>query len=194
MSDGLLSTVHHDPRTGDEGPSTSSSSARQVSEVSHHTTEPRKPEHDSPVKSAPTKSADPPFKSKLPSNFLWIPANWTWSKLKPVIRCALAGWVSVLLMVIQPVLRTMGQVCYTKVECRLQTDDAQGWLLDNNRLVETFRLCHSSALNIECLCLPSCISFSAKRSFHRQPRKRACSFALCFNGIRVSQYFSIPSS
>lgn len=109
MSDGLLSTVHHDPRTGDEGPSTSSSSARQVSEVSHHTTEPRKPEHDSPVKSAPTKSADPPFKSKLPSNFLWIPANWTWSKLKPVIRCALAGWVSVLLMVIQPVLRTMGQ-------------------------------------------------------------------------------------
>ncbi len=47
---------------------------------------------------------------KLPQALQWIPANFTWEKLKPVIRCALAGWISVVVFVIPRVNTYMGQV------------------------------------------------------------------------------------
>ncbi|PBK88893.1 hypothetical protein ARMGADRAFT_996733 [Armillaria gallica] len=50
------------------------------------------------------------FQFKLPSNLQWIPANWSWPKVKPVIRCAVAAWLSTVLFVIPPVERFMGQV------------------------------------------------------------------------------------
>ena len=46
----------------------------------------------------------------LPPSWQWIPDNFVWPKLKVVIRSAVAGWISVLLVVINPVLRTIGQV------------------------------------------------------------------------------------
>ncbi|KAF8911493.1 hypothetical protein CPB84DRAFT_1671782 [Gymnopilus junonius] len=49
-----------------------------------------------------------PLKSYLSSNYAWIPQNWTWSKIKPVIRCALAGWISLVLFVIPKVELMMG--------------------------------------------------------------------------------------
>jgi hypothetical protein len=49
---------------------------------------------------------------RLPQNLQWIPANFTWPKLKPVIRCAIATWISVLLFAIPRVMRFMGQVSY----------------------------------------------------------------------------------
>ena len=49
-------------------------------------------------------------KLTLPPIIAWIPANFTWPKLKPVIRCALTAWVSVVLMIIGPVSRSLGQV------------------------------------------------------------------------------------
>ncbi|KAA1476343.1 hypothetical protein DENSPDRAFT_932985 [Dentipellis sp. KUC8613] len=44
----------------------------------------------------------------LPINLQWISRNWTWSKWKPVIRCALSAWVCLVLMVTNASLRTMG--------------------------------------------------------------------------------------
>ena len=49
-----------------------------------------------------------PIKSYLKSNYSWIPQNFTWTKLKPVIRCALTGWVSIIIFVIPKVEIMMG--------------------------------------------------------------------------------------
>ena len=49
-------------------------------------------------------------KFTVPPVLAWIPANLTWSKLKPVIRCSLTAWVSVVLMITRPVSRSLGQV------------------------------------------------------------------------------------
>jgi hypothetical protein len=49
-------------------------------------------------------------KFTVPPGLAWIPQNLTWSKLKPVIRCSLVAWVSVVLMIIGPVSRSLGQV------------------------------------------------------------------------------------
>ncbi|TFK48067.1 hypothetical protein OE88DRAFT_1635639 [Heliocybe sulcata] len=48
----------------------------------------------------------------LPSNLKWIPDNWTWSKMKPAIRSALAAWISVLLLIIPRTERLMGQASF----------------------------------------------------------------------------------
>ncbi|KAG7440516.1 uncharacterized protein BT62DRAFT_910398 [Guyanagaster necrorhizus] len=50
------------------------------------------------------------FEFNLPSNLQWIPANWNWPKVKPVIRCAVAAWISTVLFVLPAVERFMGQV------------------------------------------------------------------------------------
>lgn len=49
-------------------------------------------------------------KFTVPPSLAWIPQNTTWSKLKPVIRCSLTAWVSVVLMILGPVSRPLGQV------------------------------------------------------------------------------------
>jgi len=51
------------------------------------------------------------YKFKLPKSFWkWIPANWTWSKIKPVIRCAVAAWIAAILFIIPRVQIFMGRV------------------------------------------------------------------------------------
>ena len=50
----------------------------------------------------------------LPSSLRWIPANFTWSKIKPVIRCSIAASLAVILFVIPTVELVMGQVCEVK--------------------------------------------------------------------------------
>ncbi|KAI9457690.1 hypothetical protein HD554DRAFT_2141755 [Boletus coccyginus] len=61
----------------------------------------------------------PPAKSipfwcskNLPPTLQWIPANWSWSKWKPVIRSALAAWISLLLFLIPTTLNVMGQSAF----------------------------------------------------------------------------------
>lgn len=53
-----------------------------------------------------------------PIDLNWIPANWSWSKIKPVIRCAVTGWVSVLFFIIPQLEVMLGQVrillCYLR--------------------------------------------------------------------------------
>ncbi|KAF8629340.1 hypothetical protein AX15_003501 [Amanita polypyramis BW_CC] len=46
---------------------------------------------------------------RLPQGLVWIPANFTWSNMKPVIRCAIAAWVSGILFVIPGLEKIMGQ-------------------------------------------------------------------------------------
>lgn len=48
---------------------------------------------------------------KLPQTLRWIPANSTWSKWKPVIRSALAGWIAVVVFIIPRTENLLGQVC-----------------------------------------------------------------------------------
>ncbi|KAL7418186.1 hypothetical protein BDY24DRAFT_437656 [Mrakia frigida] len=42
----------------------------------------------------------------------WIPGKLNWTSLKPVIRCALAGWIAMLLLLIGPSQRTLGQASF----------------------------------------------------------------------------------
>ena len=48
--------------------------------------------------------------SELPSSLHWIPDNWTSSKWMTAIRCAVAEWTSLLLLIINPSTKAMGQV------------------------------------------------------------------------------------
>jgi hypothetical protein len=59
-----------------------------------------------------TRSAPVSGKAKMkwPKPMQWIPANWSWPKMKPVIRCAIACWIAVVLFVIPKVEIWMGNV------------------------------------------------------------------------------------
>ncbi|KDR73069.1 hypothetical protein GALMADRAFT_270443 [Galerina marginata CBS 339.88] len=48
-------------------------------------------------------------RSYFARQFAWVPQNFEWSKIKLVVRCALAAWVSVVLFIIPKVERVMGQ-------------------------------------------------------------------------------------
>ncbi|EJF58526.1 hypothetical protein DICSQDRAFT_66814 [Dichomitus squalens LYAD-421 SS1] len=48
----------------------------------------------------------------LPVDLSWIPPNLTWSKFKPVIRCAVVCWVSALLMIIRRTAALMGTASF----------------------------------------------------------------------------------
>ncbi|KXN81239.1 hypothetical protein AN958_05700 [Leucoagaricus sp. SymC.cos] len=47
---------------------------------------------------------------QLPASLQWIPKNWTWSNLKPVIRSAIVAWISAILFIIPKIELMMGQV------------------------------------------------------------------------------------
>lgn len=48
---------------------------------------------------------------RWPESLAWIPANMTWTNWKPIIRSAVAVWLSIVFLVIDPVQDAMGQVC-----------------------------------------------------------------------------------
>ncbi|KAK2462664.1 hypothetical protein APHAL10511_005397 [Amanita phalloides] len=48
----------------------------------------------------------------IPRALQWIPANFTWDKLKPVIRCAVSAWIAIVLFIIPEVSRFMGQAAF----------------------------------------------------------------------------------
>ena len=58
----------------------------------------------------------PKRKFKLPPSLAWIPANFTWPQLKPVIRCSLSAWVALVCMILPGVARPLGQV--STISCR----------------------------------------------------------------------------
>ena len=50
------------------------------------------------------------FHFELPNCLRWIPDNWSLSKWMTAIRCAVSEWASLLLLIINPSARAMGQV------------------------------------------------------------------------------------
>ncbi|KAF5318091.1 hypothetical protein D9619_012029 [Psilocybe cf. subviscida] len=54
----------------------------------------------------------PKWLTFLTSRVVWIPANWTFAKWKPAIRCALVAWLSLVLFVIPVVERELGQASF----------------------------------------------------------------------------------
>jgi hypothetical protein len=48
----------------------------------------------------------------MPGYLRWIPDNWTISKWMPAIRCAVAEWTSLVLLVVNPSLKAMGQAAF----------------------------------------------------------------------------------
>jgi hypothetical protein len=56
------------------------------------------------------KKSEPTSAIHWPEQLKWVKDNWTWSKVKPVVRCAVAAWISLVLFVIPAVQRFLGQV------------------------------------------------------------------------------------
>jgi hypothetical protein len=77
---------------------------RAASEIERNIDVSESPGHA--AKQQPTKQ-----KMKLPQTLRWIPASSTWSKWKPVIRSALAGWIAVVVFIIPRTENLLGQVC-----------------------------------------------------------------------------------
>ena len=48
---------------------------------------------------------------ELPGCLWWIPDNWTLSKWMTATRCTVSEWASLLLLIINPSMKAMGQVC-----------------------------------------------------------------------------------
>lgn len=65
-----------------------------------------------------------------PLDLSWIPANSTWSKWKPALRCAAVCFISAVLMVIPSVYTPMGQVSITSnnVSRNLSNWFSLGWV------------------------------------------------------------------
>ncbi|KAF9446717.1 hypothetical protein P691DRAFT_776668 [Macrolepiota fuliginosa MF-IS2] len=76
------------------------------------TTIPPSPDSSSTSSSSSASSGSNVFRFRVPKSLEWIPKNWTWSKIKPVIRCAVVAWVSMLLFIIPSVERVMGQASF----------------------------------------------------------------------------------
>jgi len=93
---------------------------------------PRKPqinEKDGVLSPGKFSRTDSPIKEPklwtnlhLPAQLRWIPRNWTWSKLKPVIRCSIVAWVSAVLFIIPRVELLMGQVRFFWFLCMCYLD------------------------------------------------------------------------
>ena len=127
----MASVENYDPRMGDESgderpiqPVRTQSSHRHVRLKEHPTLEEYEPqakeghtpsEHSSETtkKADSTKSAVSPGQWVLahsPIDLAWIPANWTWSKMKVLIRCALVAWISLLFFIVKRLEILLGQV------------------------------------------------------------------------------------
>jgi len=81
---------------------------------------------NSPGTDSPIKEPKPWMNLHLPAQLQWIPRNWTWSNLKPVIRCSIVAWVSAVLFIIPRVELLMGQVCFLVLMCTLSWSISQG--------------------------------------------------------------------
>lgn len=129
----------YDPRIGDEGPGDGDDSPIQGSDASRTEKTSKPPFVRRGSSQQATKENDEKKSEKklftLPSSLAWIPPNLTWPKWKIVIRCAIAAWVSVVLMVIDPVLKTMGQVRRFVVGRKCSTNCYLGRVLDHHRYV-----------------------------------------------------------
>ncbi|KAJ3862063.1 hypothetical protein EV359DRAFT_45947 [Lentinula novae-zelandiae] len=52
------------------------------------------------------------LKWQWPSSLAWVPANWSWMKIRLALRCAIAAWISSVLFVIPAVQVWIGQASF----------------------------------------------------------------------------------
>jgi hypothetical protein len=119
-SHSLGTREHHDPRIGNEDASTPNSDTPDRVQPTQKSP-PARPalEQESKLscgkRKAETILADisehiTSFHFELPNCLRWIPDNWTLSKWMAAVRCAVSEWASLLLLIINPSARAMGQV------------------------------------------------------------------------------------
>lgn len=75
------------------------------------------------------------FHVELPLSLHWIRLNWTWLGWTPAIRCAVAEWASLLLLIINPSTRAMGQVGLITWFGKTLFSPLSGWFFDLGRYV-----------------------------------------------------------
>ena len=107
----MATPQHYDPRMGDEESNeTEHKGARFAEDPQRHIRKHVRLEDESSGHSEEKPSLLHRVLSAIPIDVQWIPANWSYSKLKPVIRSAAMGWVSIILLIIPRVEQAIGQV------------------------------------------------------------------------------------
>ena len=124
MSNPLQAKEHYDPRIGDEEVSTRRSDPPDKAQTSSiPPSVGPSPEQESAVycgkrkegatgARSPQDAASSHIGLKLPDCLRWIPDNWNLSKWMPAIRCAVAEWTSLVLLVVKPSTQAMGQAAF----------------------------------------------------------------------------------
>lgn len=107
----MATPQHYDPRMGDEGSNETEHKEARFAEDGHPHAQKRVRLQD---ERAEQKEEKPSLLARvldvIPIDLQWIPSNWSYSKMKPVIRSAIMGWVSIVLLIIPRVEQAMGQV------------------------------------------------------------------------------------
>jgi hypothetical protein len=83
--------------------------------------------------------------STVKPDFKWVPQNSTWSKWKPVIRCALAAWICGLLFIIPNTENAMGQV--SPSVCTRPSETYKEFV---GQLLNSYRLVRQPVMSISC--------------------------------------------
>lgn len=144
MSNPLQTKEHYDPRIGDEGVSTRRSDTPDKSQSSPIPPSVRpspSPEQESNIYCRKGKesatgakshhgAASSHFGFELPDCLRWIPDNWNLSKWKPAIRCAVAEWISLVLLVVKPSTRAMGNAAFLVLVGTSPTSQPEGIFVD----------------------------------------------------------------
>ena len=119
-SHSLETKEHHEPRLGNKDASTSNSDPPDRVQPTQKSL-PARPalEQESKLSCGKREAGTIPadisqhfmsFQFELPNCLRWILDNWTLSKWMTAIRCAVSEWASLLLLIINPSARAMGQV------------------------------------------------------------------------------------
>ncbi len=147
-SHSLRNKEHHDPRIGDEDTSTPKSDPPdrvQPTQMSP-TVRPALEQESKPYYGkgkAEKVAADTmsqhitSFRFELPSCLRWIPDNWTSLKWMTAIRCAVSEWASLLLLIINPSTRAMGQVRSYAACSTFYLRLSKGCILGSGRYVDS---------------------------------------------------------
>ena len=127
------------------------------------------------------------IRSFLRSNCNWIPQNWTRSKIKTTLRCAIVGWLSTILFVIPSVQVVLGQV---SVPVSFYFPLRFMEYLDIVRLASWSSLVNAILIaDLHVSYEFSCFFLPAKRSFLISPRTRGSDFDICGNRMGVRLVF-----
>ena len=108
----MTDAQHFDPRMGDEeeGPPPTPRHVRIPDDIHDGHDGEKSSKNQNNVSPQPKLTFAAWVVKLFPLDLSWIPPSLTWSKFKPVIRCAVVCWVSALLMIIGPTSRMMGSV------------------------------------------------------------------------------------